>query len=339
MLDRLKPLHFWASSGHVLLERDDSGAHLVTDEFLKAYLARKELAPPPEACAVERALHARLLDDPRADVPAAEIAAMEDADARENWTFMLAFRDRLLDAPTLEAAYAGLTHDGWRGVPPLFLLQMTHAILRGVLDGSDDPFVARAAECLFRSQRVTVQDGTILLADSDIVELHEEERHASPLMSMMGEAAAKKLDILKPANADGYWQRSDAFDMVLDLGGAPSGRAAMAKALEIWVRHLHGFSVSITPLERIEDRDWRWFVGLDADATSVGNALWQGKTPAGDAMARVIGLFSLTFGADAPVSREAKGHPVYLILAMTEDRHLRMKPHNLVTGLPLLAQS
>jgi hypothetical protein len=336
MLDRLKPLHFWASSGHVLLERDDSGAHLVTDEFLKAYLARKELAPPPEACAVERALHARLLDDPRADVPAAEIAAMEDADARENWTFMLAFRDRLLDAPTLEAAYAGLTHDGWRGVPPLFLLQMTHAILRGVLDGSDDPFVARAAECLFRSQRVTVQDGTILLADSDIVELHEEERHASPLMSMMGEAAAKKLDILKPANADGYWQRSDAFDMVLDLGGEPSGRAALAKALELWIAHLHGLTVTVEAIERIEDRDWRWFVGLDADATRIGNALWRGESVDPDLMARVLALFSLTIRDEQRVAPAARGKPVYLIAAMTEDRHLRLKPHNLVAGLPLL---
>ena len=32
---------------------------LLTDEFLKVYLARPELMPPPEACAAERALHAR----------------------------------------------------------------------------------------------------------------------------------------------------------------------------------------------------------------------------------------------------------------------------------------
>jgi hypothetical protein len=31
----------------------------------------------------------------------------------------------------------------------------------------------------------------------------------------------------------------------------------------------------------------------------------------------------------------AKGEPIYLILAMTPDRTLRMKPQNLVTGLPL----
>ena len=50
---------FWISSGHHLLDRDDGGGLLVTDDFLKVYLARPELIPPPEACAVERTLHAR----------------------------------------------------------------------------------------------------------------------------------------------------------------------------------------------------------------------------------------------------------------------------------------
>jgi hypothetical protein len=329
--------HFWASSGYVLLERDAAGGLAVTDEYLKAYLARKELIPPEEACAAETALHGKLLADPRADVAEGEIEAIADADARENWRYMVGFRDRLVAFPTLEAAYVALTREGWKGVPPLFMLQMAHVILRNALEGCDDPFVARAAECFWRSQRVTVQDGTILLADSDIVELHEEEKAASPLLRMMGDAVATRLDVLKPANADWYWQRSDAFDMVLDLGGKPSGRAAMAKALELWVRHLHGVAVTIEPLERIEDRDWRWFVGLDPDATRIGNALWKGKTPGPDEMARVVGLFRLTFPPGAPVSREAEGRPVYLIMAMTEDRHLRLKPHNLVAGLPLLA--
>ena len=49
---------FWLSCGHHLLDRDEGGGLLVTDEFLKVYLARPELAPPPEACVVERTLHA-----------------------------------------------------------------------------------------------------------------------------------------------------------------------------------------------------------------------------------------------------------------------------------------
>ena len=43
---------FWLSCGHHLLDRDDGGGLLVTDEFLKAYLARPELTPPPDACVV-----------------------------------------------------------------------------------------------------------------------------------------------------------------------------------------------------------------------------------------------------------------------------------------------
>ena len=51
---------FWLSCGHHLLDRDAGGGLLVTDEFLKAYLARPEIVPPSEACAAERALHGRL---------------------------------------------------------------------------------------------------------------------------------------------------------------------------------------------------------------------------------------------------------------------------------------
>ena len=56
---------FWLSCGHHLLDRDEGGGLVVTDDFLKVYLARPELIPPPEACAVERTLHGALLADPR----------------------------------------------------------------------------------------------------------------------------------------------------------------------------------------------------------------------------------------------------------------------------------
>jgi tRNA U38,U39,U40 pseudouridine synthase TruA len=38
---------FWISSGHHLLDRSEGGRLVVTDEFLKVYLARPELIPPP----------------------------------------------------------------------------------------------------------------------------------------------------------------------------------------------------------------------------------------------------------------------------------------------------
>ena len=75
---------FWLACGHHLLDREEGGGLVVTDEFLKVYLARPELAPPPEACAVEKTLHAALLAEPRRVVAKGDIAAIADADAREN---------------------------------------------------------------------------------------------------------------------------------------------------------------------------------------------------------------------------------------------------------------
>jgi hypothetical protein len=327
--------HIWASSGHLLLDRAAGGGLAVTDDFLKAYLARPELLPPEEACDAERALHAKLMERPQADVSKPEIAAIADEDARENWRFMLGWRDRLTAAPTLEAAYATLIRQGVAGIPPLFLDQLVHVILRGALDAVEDPFVVRAAECLFRPQRVTFHENTILLADAEIIEGHEADRHASPLLAMLGGPAVTSLDILKPANADHYWQRSDGFGMVLDLGGNPSGRAALGEALRHWLRAIHGFEATIEPVESVKDADWRWFVGLDAEATAIGNALWQGETMAEDAASRLLALYRLTLPAEVPVLPAAKAAPIYLLMAMSDDKVLRMKPQNLVAGLPL----
>src|SRR5919106_1091043 len=103
---------FWLSCGHHLLDRDEGGGLTVTDDFLKVYLARPELTPPPEACVVERTLHAALLAEPRRPVGAGEIASIADADARHNWQAMLAFRDHLVRHRTIEAAYADLMRRG-----------------------------------------------------------------------------------------------------------------------------------------------------------------------------------------------------------------------------------
>src|ERR1044072_5821328 len=94
---------FWLSCGHHLLDRDAGGGLVVTDEFLKVYLARPEIVPPAEACAAERSLRRTLLVDPRQSVGPARIAAIADADARENWQLMIAFRDHLVSHRTVEA--------------------------------------------------------------------------------------------------------------------------------------------------------------------------------------------------------------------------------------------
>lgn len=326
---------FWLSSGYCLLDRGRSGRLVVTDAFLKAYLVRPELIPPEDACPAERRLHDDLLNrGPRRPVGREEIAAIADPGARENWGFMIAFRDLVLSEPTLEDAYLDLARGAGPQVPPLFMNQLAHVVLRNALDGEADPFVLRGAELFFRPQRATVHEGRLLLADAELIEMHEEERRAYPLVGMLGGPAVTALDILDPSGRDGYFARSDAFDLVLDLG-LHEARRGIANALAAWTRHLLDLTVTIEPVDRIEDEPWSWFVGLDADATQVGNALWRGEEPEREALDRVIALFRLDLPDRARVLPQLAGRPVWLILAMTPERKVRMKPQNLAVGLPL----
>jgi hypothetical protein len=324
---------FWVSSGHHLTHRHAGGGIVATDELILAYLARPEVLPPEEACDAERALHASLTHDPRRAVAAAEIAALADPDARENWEFLVGFRDRLFAAPTIEAAYRGLIRDG-AGVPPLFMNHLAHLILRNALDECEDPYLLRAAELFFRPQRVSVTDGVAMLADAELIEAQEVDPHASPLLAMMGHSPVKDLDVLTAENAWSYWSRSDAFSMVLNLGGDTRARDSLATVIKRWIAHLTGVGVAVEPLQNLTDEDWRWFVGLDAEATRLGNLMWRGGRLTQEEEGRILALFRLTFEDGAPVIPEVAGHPVYLIMAMTQDRHLRLKPQNLIAGLP-----
>lgn len=81
-----------------------------------------------------------------------EILQIADPDAQANYRILLKFRDRLLAAPTLEAAYTGLFKGNGVDVPPLFVFQLTQIFLRHILGADGDPLEARMAECLFRVQ-------------------------------------------------------------------------------------------------------------------------------------------------------------------------------------------
>jgi len=325
---------FWLSCGHHLLDRDDGGGLLATDEFLKAYLARPELAPPPDACAAERTLHAALLSDPRRPVTSSEIAAITDADARENWSLMIAFRDRLVRHRTVEAAYLDLVRRGVGATPPLFINQLVHVILRNLLDGCDDVFVLRAAELFFRPQRLSVLDGSLLAADEETVS-GESPQPLSPLVAMLGLPPAGEIDVLNDENAETYWSRSDLFDMALDLTAGRRGLDALGKVIAQWIAHLLSVEVEIEPLTEAANVNLTWYVGLDAEASRIGDALWKGAELDEAARQRIVGLYRLTFSDPEVVLEKAKGEPIYLISAMTADRTLRMKPQNLVVGLPI----
>jgi hypothetical protein len=324
---------FWLSCGHHLLDREEGGGLLVTDEFLKVYLARRELAPPPEACAAERALHTALLADPRVPVAASSIAAIADAEARENWQLMISFRDHLVRHRTLEGAYADLVRREMK-FPHLFINQLVHVILRNALDGCEDPFVLRAAELMFRPQKLTLHEGALLSADEETIS-STSGTPVSPLVSMLGLPAAAAIDILGESNADAYWERSDRFDFALDLTAGRRGIAAFAEVLARWIAHLVSVEADVEPLTELRDANLTWYVGLDAEATRIGDMLWIGEELDDATKARIIGLYRLNFREPHIMMDKLKGEPVYLILAMTADNMLRLKPQNLVTGLPI----
>jgi hypothetical protein len=326
---------FWVSSGHLLLERDADGRLAITPEFVKAFYARPEVLPPDEACPAERALHARLMIAPLDPVEDGEIGSILDPDARENWRLLIDFRDRLAAAGTLEAAYLALARGGMGRTPPLFVNQLVHAILRNALDDEDDAFVLRAAEMFFRPQRLTISDGALLLADEETVDGAKVDPHASPLVAMFGEQAAKTLDILIGDNASGYRPRSDAFDLVLDFGLDKPARAALGRVVERWLGHLLGLEATVVPVASIHDKAWSWFIGLDQEATRIGNRLWKGKDVPEADRARVVALYEMRLADDARILPEIAGKPIYLILAAGEDRIVRVKPQNLVANLPL----
>jgi hypothetical protein len=325
---------FWISCGHHLLDRDAGGGLLLTDDFLKVYMARPEIIPPPEACAVERRLHAALLADPRMAVSASDIAAIADPDARENWQMLIAFRNHLVRHKTLEAAYSELVRQGFKNTPQLFVNQLVHVVMRNALDGVQDASVVRAGEMFYRTQRVTTLEGSLIAVDEEKVG-GANPASVSPLVSMLGLPAEAHIHVINAENADGYWERSDQFDTALDLTAGRDGLAALATAMQFWIAHVLGVDVTIAPLTEMREVNLAWYVGLDSDATKIGDALWHGEDIDEATMGQVIGLFQLTFRDPSIVLDKVKGEPVYLILAMTPDKLIRMKPQNLVTGLPI----
>ncbi len=331
---------FWVSSGHHLVRRADHGGLMLTPELLMAYLARPELLPPEEACDAERALHASLMEDPLRPVPQRDVDALADEDARENWRFMLAFRDRLARAPSLEAAYVDFARHGAAGVPPIFLSQLAHLVLRNALDECDDPYVLRAGELFHRAQKATLHDGALLLADAEVVEVQQQgaqSAHLSPLTALLDAVPEfGDLDVMDDENAWTYWSRSDAHTMIMNMGANAKAREGLARVIERWVGHLTGIHVKVEPLASIEDRDWRWFIGLDPEGTKIGNMLWKGAALGPDFAERIVTLMRLTFVDESRVQPGVRGAPVYLIGAMDKDKIWRLKPQNLIAGLPLM---
>jgi hypothetical protein len=275
--------------------------------------------------------------EPRRAITAAELDAIEDQDARDNYRVVLNFRNKLLEAGTVEGCYMSL-FKAPIDVPPMFVDQLVHVILRNLLDGGDDPLKLRAAEVFFREQKATIQEGHVLLADLETVEMHASgNRYGSIgrlIVEAQGDLAKTELDVLDRANAALYWERESRHDTVISLTFGRPALDAFCRVLERWVRHFLGVEVQVKPVRKIDEARWAWHIGLDAESSAILNELWAGNEIEAGRMRNVVALFSLRFDDPAAMLPDIAGRSVYLALSMQEGV-VRMKPQNLLTSLPL----
>lgn len=329
---------FWASTGFGLLTKRPEGV-VATNAWIARFLDRDELKPPADAGECETELHALLARDPRARVAPEMLAAVEDDDARENWREFLRFRDRVLAFPTLEDAYRTLFGGETVELSPTFVDVLAQTITRSALDTTQDPWLCRAGEMLFRRQRVSNESGQVLAADAATLEAFTETGGFGAVGRLLRKQSTAmpevKMDVLTHENAAFYFMRDELYSFALDITPGREGAVALARVLERWVRRLAGAVVTIEPVERIEDTRWRWHVGLDVDSTAILNALYRGQNVAAPELERMMLLFRLEFRDPRDAVAQMAGRPVYLGLACRPDRSLKVKPQNLVTNLPL----
>ncbi len=331
--------NFWTASGFYTLVKNDHGWLRVTPDYLRFILARPELAPLAESGPREVTLHALLIDDPLRKISPDELVAIEDADARGNYVYFLKLRKALLDAVTLERFYLQSFRKGIIDLPPVFLEFAAQAIVRGLLDGIDDPYEVRAGEMFFRRQRISIEGGQVLAADAETIQMFAETGgfgSVGRLIAQQGTALASvNMDVMSHENAQLYWLRENRYSYLLDLTYGRAGEQALARLLARWVKHFLGVGVSIEAQPNIEDDAWRWHIGMDAESTRILNDLYEDNDVDEARLKRLVLLFRLRFDDAVDMRADVAGKPVYLGLAITEDNVLKLKPQNLLINLPL----
>jgi hypothetical protein len=336
--------NYWPNSAYSTLEISPDHQLLVTDDFLRTYMERPELALVPESCSIERSLHQRLTENPRAEVLESDIAGMADEDIQENYRVWLRYRSRLLASSSLESFYMSLFKGEGVDVPPLFITQLAQIFIRHILGDQAHPLEVRMGELFFRTQKISViEDGIVMGADEEAIARNAQASDTGNIMDLLkGKSMTIRsadLDVLHEDNAETYWTRNEDFDLAVQLNFGHEPINYFCRALEKWIMHFLGVSVRITPMQQITDPKWSWHVGLDAAATEILNKLYNKELVEADELQKVICLFRLDFIDEAAVAKTQAGKPVYMAIAMNDQQQLKLKPQNLLFNLPLAKTS
>ena len=336
--------NFWPHSAYKTLTVGSDKQLLVTDDFLRTYLLRPELNLVPESCAAERALHQRLSENPRAAISDEEIAGMADPDIQVNYQVWLRYRAKLLAASSLENFYMSLFKGDGVDVPPLFIAQLAQIFIRHILGEDCHPLDARMGELFFRVQKITVlEDSVVMAADDEIVTRNAQAGDTGNILDLLKSKSMSMrsidLDVLHEENADLYWEKNEDYDFAVQLNFGQPPINHFCRVLEKWIQHFLGAQVRITPMQQITDPKWSWHVGLDAAATDILNKLYNKEPVDSDELEKVICLFRLDFIDEAAVTQSQAGKPVYMGIAMNDEKQLKLKPQNLLFNLPLAKAS
>jgi hypothetical protein len=332
--------NFWPHCAYKTLTVGSDKQLQVTDDFLRTYLLRPELNLVPESCAAERALHQRLSDKPRAAISDEEIAGMADPDIQVNYQVWLRYRAKLLAASSLENFYMSLFKGDGVDVPPLFISQLAQIFIRHILGEDCHPLDARMGELFFRVQKITVlEDGVVMGADDEVVTRNAQAGETGNILDLLKSKSMSMrsidLDVLHEENAELYWDKGEDHDFAVQLNFGQPPINHFCRVLEKWVQHFLGAQVRVTPMQQISDPKWSWHVGLDAAATDILNKLYNKEPVDTDELEKVICLFRLDFIDEAAVTQAQAGKPVYMGIAMNDEKQLKLKPQNLLFNLPL----
>ncbi len=327
---------FWIACGHHLLDRDESGGLRVTDEFLKAYFARPELMPPDDACPVERRVHRELLADPRlpvgrrGDLPGSPMR-MPGRTGSSCWPFAISCCDiRRWKRPILRSVRSGSKRPA--------------AAVRQPARARDPAQRARRLRRPFRAARRRV----ILPAAADpaaraglAAGRRRDRRRAKPDPGAVADVDAGGNDTMRwstclserPPTAIGSGATSSTWRLTSRPadGGRPRWRRRW-RAGSPSARHRRCHLAAARAARRAAHLVCRARCRRDSARRP---SLARRGTRRAQRRPRARAVSADLADSAAQALEDVGDEPVYLILSMTPDRKLRMKPQNLLTGLPI----